>query len=228
MKKIILFLILTQSIYVTSQTMDSIKPSKLSVGVNFSPDYCYRLIYNDQFGYTASNINNQAKIAYTAGLNIKYKLTKYLNIETGILFSDKGQKASMSSPFWITPDGKIQPSSNVKSTYHYYYIDIPLKANMYILNKKIKIYFSAGISTNVFLGKKTKSIYTYSDGSNETILSKSYNSKNIPSVELAFLLGLGISYNVTNKIFICLEPTYKQFIRPLVDYPVSGYLYSIT
>ena len=36
-----------------------------------------------------------------------------------------------------------------------------------------------------------------------------------------------MSYDISEKMFFKFEPTYKQFIRPLVDLPVSGYMYSL-
>ena len=76
------------------------------------------------------------------------------------------------------------------------------------------------------MGKSTHTSLKYEEGwKNET--SNEYESKNIPSSEFALLLGVGLSYDINKKIFVKLEPSYRTFIRPLVDGPVSGTLYSI-
>ncbi len=76
------------------------------------------------------------------------------------------------------------------------------------------------------MGKKTQTIYKDSEGSkNET--TKAYESKNIPTTEFALLFGVGMSYDINKRIFVKLEPSYRTYVRPLVDSSVSGTMYSI-
>ena len=209
---------------------DSLKTKKWAVGITYSPDYCFRVPYSGKTEAFATN-TEKAKIGFTTGLNLLYRLMDKIGIELGVLYSTKGQKVN--TPAWTNPgssyydpaipvyyDGANQPEKKI--TYTYKYLEIPLKVNIYIINKKFKVFPSIGCSANIFTGKTTK--ISSSDG-NET--SHVFDAKNIPSTEFALLVGVGLSYDINKKIFVKLEPSYRTFIRPLVDGPVSGTLYSV-
>jgi hypothetical protein len=77
------------------------KNRRFFIGVNFSPDYCYRSlsknidsISNSKWNY-AKNIEDSVeipKLGYTAGINFGYQIKSWLSIETGLQYSDKGYK----------------------------------------------------------------------------------------------------------------------------------------
>lgn len=75
--------------------------------------------------------------------------------------------------------------------------------------------------------KKTTTTFLFEDGHKEKKVFREYVRKNIPSSEFALLLGVGVSYDLNQKLFLKLEPSFRTFIRPLVDSPISGTFYSI-
>jgi hypothetical protein len=172
------------------------------------------------------------------GFDIAYKLTKILEIETGIRYSRKGQIIITPENTWQTPGGTYDPTisnypSNTtqytpekKIAVKYQYIEIPLIFNAQLLNKRFKMFPLIGASANVFVGKTTKVSYE-ENGVTNAEFSHDFNRNNIPVIDLALIAGVGFSYDVSNKFLVKCEPNYRQFIRPMVDYPVSGYLYSI-
>jgi opacity protein-like surface antigen len=97
---------------------------------------------------------------------------------------------------------------------------------VYVINKRFKVFPSIGCSANIFTGKTTKTKYILADSS-PIKTTQNFQRKNIPSTEFALLLGVGLSYDINKNIFVKLEPSYRTFIRPLIDGPVSGTLYSI-
>lgn len=224
-KKLYLIMILFPVLLIGQ--MDSIKYKKFAIGVNFSPDYSYRIDNTVLNSYSYTSISNLPKYGYTTGASLAYVLGKRMAIETGVFFSDKGQQTTNSiSTNWITPNGTVQPPFKSKTNHHYYFIDIPVKANFYILTKRFKLYTSLGISTNLFLSKKAISKTTYSDGTSETIVSNNYNSATIPSVNFSGLIGIGVSYDINKKWTLKIEPVYRQCIKPITDFNISGYFYS--
>jgi opacity protein-like surface antigen len=237
--RLLIFSILLSVGALYAQNKDSLKTKKWAIGLGYSPDYCFRVPYTDEKSAPKSTSTEKAKLGITIGVNALYKVAKRLSIETAILYSTKGEKVYTPSLSWNTPGGAYDPtipnynsqgsyvtSPERNSTYTYQYLEIPLKINWYVLNKKFKLFPSIGCSGNIFLGKKTNTTFLYEDGHSEKEIAHDFNSSYIPKIDLAVLASVGLSYDVSKNIFIKLEPTYKQFIRPLVDVPVSGYFYS--
>jgi opacity protein-like surface antigen len=216
--------------FLYAQTPDSLKTKKWSIGLIYSPDFCFRQKYTSRMSLY-NNETEKPKAGMTAGISFLYLLMDRIGIETGLLYSTKGEKvysSSSSSGNWVTPDGTtvvVKPTEN-KSSYTYQYLEVPLKINWYAINNKLKLFPSLGVSANVFIGKKTVSEYRIEDGGPEKSTSKKYDSRNIPAVDMALLVGVGLSYDVNKNIFVQAEPAYRQFVRPLVDSPISGRFYS--
>lgn len=195
--------------------------------------------YTDGKSVPKSTSTEKAKLGITIGVNALYKINKRLSIETAILYSTKGEKTHTPSFSWQTPGGVYDPtipnyngsgyvtSPERNNTYTYQYLEIPLKVNWYVMNKRFKLFPGIGCSANMFLGKKTRTTFLYEDGRTEKEISHDYNSGNIPKLDLAILASVGFSYDISKNIFIKLEPSYRQFIRPTIDAPVSGYFYSV-
>lgn len=232
-KSILVFVSLINILY--AQTSDSLKTKRWAIGITGSPDYCNQISNGAkvQTGYLKNE--TKAKLGFTAGVNVLYKVTQRMGIETGILYSTKG--IFVRTPAWVTPGGTYDPTipnsglntiePEKQNVYTYQYLEIPLKMNYYVLNNKFKMFPSMGISANVFLGKKTSTNILDNAEIRKTQISHSYNNKNIPALDAALIIGLGLSYDLNKNLFFKFEPSYRQFIRQMIDYPVNGYLYSI-
>ncbi len=239
MRTLLLLAFTSISLLSFSQKPDSVKTTKWAVGLTYSPDFCYRTSYNKDNQSTYSNIEEKPKFGFTTGINLLYRFMDKIGIEFGVLYSTKGQKLNTESYKWINPDDLQDPTvpnynasyavvgANRKTKYTYQYVEVPLKVNVYLINKKLKVFPSVGCSVNIFAGKKTESVFDYEDGRHETEKSNYYNIKSNHTAEFAVLAGVGITYDITNKLFVKFEPSYRTFIRPLVDYPLSGTLYSL-
>ena len=221
-----------------SQQNDTLKTKKWTVGITASPDICYRIPYSPPG--SPKLLNKQTyKTNLCIGLNVNYSFTKRISVETGILYSAKGQVIVSPANTWQTPDGSYDPSipnSGYSSTVYspekiinikYNYLEVPLKCNINIINRRFKLFTSIGTSANIFIGKTEKETYKNDQGTEQKKVSHEYNTKNIPVIDMALVAGIGISYDINKTLYIKLEPDYRQFIRPLVDFPVSGYFYAI-
>ena len=121
----------------------------------------------------------------------------------------------------------VDASTERKINFSYQYLEIPLKINIHVINNRLKVFPSIGCSANIFMGKKTVTTFLYDDGHKEKNVSHEYERKNIPNSEFALLVGVGASYDLNKKLYVKLEPSFRTFIRPLVDSPISGTFYSI-
>jgi hypothetical protein len=213
------------------QNVDTIETKKLSIGLSFSPDYSYRILKPDASGKWIAEIRDTLEIpkfGYTTGLNIALKINKRITLEMGFLYSDKGEKTKSFTPIWVSPAGQPDPDPDLPSkiTYfnHYIYLDFPVKANYYLLTQRVKFFLTAGISPNIFLKHSVTSICEYNDGHTSTKTSLGNNG--FTKINLAFIAGLGLGYDLTKKLNLIIEPTYRRSITPIIDAPIKGYLYS--
>ena len=205
---------------------DSTKTRKIEIGITYSPDYCYRTLKPDASSKWITDIRDTLeipKLGYTLGANVVYHLNKKISIESGLLFSDKGDKTKK-YVLENSPTGEL-PINNT-FIYHYFYLDIPLKANYYILTGKVKLFLTAGISTNVFLTKKEISILGYSNmdtKKNSSTVNSEYSRFNF-----AVIAGFGMNCKMANKLNLKLEPIYRRSITSITsNTPIKEYLYSI-
>jgi len=135
MKNIILFIILLNTFFVFGQSADSLKISKHTLGISFSPDYCFRkLVSSSTEEWIKEGIDTLEvpKMGFTAGLNYQYCLNSKIEIATGILLSNSGEKTK--KQFTSKP-------SVFNYTNHYYYLDIPVVIKYNILRKKLRFLF---------------------------------------------------------------------------------------
>lgn len=231
-------LLIFSSCVITAQQSDTEKPKKWAVGLSYSPDFCYRVSYEKSSASALSNIEEKGKLGFTAGANVLYQLLDKVGIEFGALYSTKGQRNIVPANSWLGTAVYYDPSlpnynqvgsssADRKMNYSYQYLEIPLKINVHLINNRLKVFPSIGCSANIFMGKKTTTTFLYEDGHKEKKVSREYDRKNIPSSEFALLLGVGVSYDLNQKLFLKLEPSFRTFIRPLVDSPISGTFYSI-
>lgn len=229
MKRLITILIVIP--FVTfCQNTDSTKTKRISIGINFTLDNCYRTIKPDASGKWIADIRDTLeiqKLGYCTGLNFSWNINKRLALETGIWYSDEGYKTKKVLLIWITPSGQPDPTLAKYNTfiYHYNYIDIPVKANFYLTTKRAKFFISAGVSPSIFISQKLNSILEYSDGH----VDKSMHTgrTDFERINLKANVGLGFTYDLTKKLYYKIEPSYRRSITSIVNAPIKEYLYSI-
>ena len=203
MKQLLLLLIVFP-LTVFCQTSDSLTKSKLTIGLSFSPDYCFRTIKNPNSSILLPEIPS---FGFTTGLNLIYNPNRRIGFETGLLFFDNTEKTKQYDLIF-SPYNPNNPTKNT-FTWHYLNLGIPIKIHYLILTQRIKLYLSAGISANLLFVEKTNSILEYSDGHTE--ISNSTNTGLI-SMNFAAIGGLGVSYDLSDKFALKIEPTYRRFI----------------
>ena len=224
MKKIILLLLLVVPFSVFSFNSDSLRTKKIQIGVTFSPDFCFRKLKattDSKWIADGRDSLEIPKFGYTAGISLEYKVNTKLFLSSGILFSDCGEKTKEYSVDNVTFG---QEATKYSFKYHYYYLNIPVKANYFIVNRKIKFYLTAGLSANIFLYQKT-TFLTHHQNSDKKASTKSNNG--FAPLNFSALIGCGINYPISPKTKLLIEPIYRRSINSIIDAPVKSYLYSI-
>jgi opacity protein-like surface antigen len=228
MKKFIVLFFLIAPFTSFSQSQDSVKTKKFAIGLVFSPDYCYRTLKPDassaaQYAASYRNGNELSKFGLTTGLGFLFHMNRRLTFETGIFYSDKGEK---SKDIDLGPPGQdplIGQSMN--ATWHYRYLDIPVQINYFLLTKRFKLFVTGGVSMNIFLSEKVTQHMNFSDGHTTTTTNTVLNPGFIP-LNFAAVAGLGASYDLNKHFTLRLEPVFRHSITTIIDAPVKGFLYS--
>ena len=231
MKKIILLIILlTLSRKITSQTASSSddKERKFSIGIVGSPDYSYRILNSrSEYDYEVTNRNNyQApRISYTAGISFTWQINKRIALETGAQYSDKGYKRK---DFDITiynyGTGMFYPIDYTQE-YHYGYIDIPLKANIFILTKRFKLFLSAGLAANVLVDERNLEVRLDTHG-NKTYYWNTWTEPDYTKIGCTVTGCIGASYDISKRFNIRIEPIARKSLTRLNSSDIHEYLYS--
>lgn len=224
-----------------AQSNDNRRPSRFSFGVSFSPDYTYRNFRtgDEKLNGIVDGMNDieSQRFGFTTGLAGKYKLSRRLVLESGVLFSDKGNKVEFSDDYWISPEEVIDPGfsgpdpalpSELTIKYHYYYIGVPLKVNYRFLDKKVKVFLSGGISTDFYIDTKVQQI-SIMDGDRNRDISHPDN-ENIGKINFVGLAGVGLEYSVSSNFHLRFEPIFRYSFTQMFkdgDIDLDTNLYSI-
>jgi hypothetical protein len=245
MKTTLLVISLLYSVFLSGQDTTQVtvqKNKRVYIGANFSPDYCFRtLLNNDGSSFSASIIDSynkldKPKFGYTSGVNVGYTLTKHISLEAGIQYSNKGFQTT--NLYALTFGDMIDRrrgfvyNTNLSSSfltsgkivYRYNYLDVPLKVNFVFGKKKLHLISSVGLTTN-FLIRSTTS-FVGADSTGKSIKNSSITTNAYNRVNLSPMVSCGIEYMITAKMFFRIEPTFRFGILKLSDTPVTQYLWN--
>jgi hypothetical protein len=169
-------------------------------------------------------------LGFTTGLSVRYLANEKFEFESGIQFSDKTYNFDVNKDDYEIPDnGPYQPDDPAipdrsVTKNHFYYLGVPIKLNYYFLQKRIRMYVSAGVSTDFLLDDKSKTFMKFSDG---TELYKNFeNDYDYNKISLTGLAGFGAEVNLFQRFGIRVEPVFRYTFTPLLDELMKVNLYS--
>jgi len=231
LKNLTLFILTITSFSLYGQDKSKENPTsdfkRIQIGINISPDICYRTLKNNSGSSTGDlyiklyNENETVKVGYTAGLNICFNIKKFFGLETGIQYSNKGYQTKLIDLIF----GQPVPSSPNKGKfiYNFHYIDIPLKANFTIGKKKVRFFTSVGVTANIFIKGTQTSVLVYSDRSDKKTNPTNFDYKKL---NISPAISVGIDYKINNRMNLRVEPTFRYGVLKIIDTSVTGYLYN--
>jgi hypothetical protein len=224
----IMILIFTDNL--SGQAIEFVQHGRFSVVPNFSVDACYRTLRKNSDDPSldiliqSRNDREDVKIGYTAGINLCYKIRESAGLETGLQYSNKGFQTAV-SPLHFMQQGPNDPV-NSKFIYYFNYLDIPFKVNLVFGPKKVKLYTSAGLVTNILLGSGVISVLGFSDGHNET--KKQPNTfYNYNKVAVSSSFSAGADIRISEKKCLRIGPELRHSLIPTLDAPLNEYLWSL-
>ena len=214
LKSIVLFLFVLISLCASAQENDVNTISKFSLGVTYEPSYGYRYSKSsseyDWMKITMDSIEIP-RFNFSTGINFQVDLSKRFSLCSGILFSKKGYNSI---------ENKFLNTSQISS--NFYFISIPIRINVTLLNNKHRMYISTGVSNSILM--KSNQIHVNTD---QTV-SKTFNSTtDLSNYNAAILAGLGVDLKITEKSMFKIEANYQQAINSISNTPLKRYFYSI-
>lgn len=200
---------------------------KVQIGINFSPDLCYRTLKNKSLSISNDlliNLRNDmetTKLGYTTGLNVCFNINKSIGLETGIQYSNKGYQTKMRDLKYTLPEPDLPYKA--KRRYNFHYIDIPVKANFTFGKKKVRFFTSAGITTNIFLQETQTLVLVYTDRTSRETNPTNYKFNRI---NISPTISAGIDYKINDRTNLRVEPTFRYGVLKIIDESLTEYIYS--
>lgn len=200
---------------------------RLSVGFNYEINTGFRQLNYTGINEEIGNVRNESetpKLGFTTGLNIRYQFTPKITADLGFLFANKGMQVKQLDINWAVNTSNAPNYADIDYVFKSFVI--PLKVNyQFKTAEKWNVYATTGAALNFFMLRNT--IYTtYKD---EVIFSENKNIQRdgFRKITHSVLLGIGVNYELTNKITLNVEPIYRRYISS-ISLQESGkeYLYS--
>lgn len=191
----------------TSQAQGIFEHHKFRIGLSVTPFYSYRNLKapdNLQMVVDGFNAIDKAKIGYSASLNLLFAVQKRITIETGVWFTDRGYKNQASIPSTTNPNASIGVG---KYRYHYNYVGIPIKANLYLVNRKVRLFVSGGINSSVLVASFQNASFQFDDG--RTVKERVQGNLDNTYLILSAVAGIGLDIQLIKRLSLRFEPMFS-------------------
>ena len=199
---------------------------KISIGITFSPAYCFRNLHYAQSNKWIEDLRNENEVpifGYSTGANIKYNLSEKNEIRTGLLFSLNGEQTKYQDLQWQSEVNNYPQKA--KSQFRYKYLTIPFEFAHYFGSNQLRFFAATGVSLNVFTQKKTNVISIYD---NDKKISSSSVDVGYNKINIAACVSAGIEYHLSKRFSLSFAPYYARFLNSVVaDKQAKEYSYSL-
>jgi hypothetical protein len=205
----------------SKQLMASEEPLvSYSGGVTFSYKISKRFsiqsgLYYSSLGQKVDGINSFSgfqKYEYTKGGTNFEVLTTNGTVNTSnpdvFLSADGGNRVltAYTNDVFDPKKASLQPVSNSLDQ-NFSYLELPVVLKYKIVDKIIGINLIGGLSYNLLVNN---SVYTTVDGNRYSI----GKTEGLNPLTMSSSLGMGMEYNISGKLSLNLEPTFKYYLNP--------------
>jgi hypothetical protein len=186
---------------------------RFSIAPTLAPTYHYSN-WASQFENKDASIGSESTTGISAGLTASYAFTPKWSLSAGFLYN----RSSGNSRF----DNFMNISTQARQTES---LQLPLLLNYTSSTRRLSPYFSVGLLAN----------YTYRTTNPNTMVSTYHriDEGTVSTFSLYGMAGMGVSYRVTPKLTLIVQPTAAYRLNgPSKGYPISytrwnEYLYGL-
>jgi len=185
---------------------------------DYSFDFISSLDYTT-FSRRVFSVKINSKLNYRIGGNFNLRIFDNVMLKTGVRYAELGFTHNMDDIRWpseIGPNGYIPDPTLVKYIHQSIdlrYIEIPWLGRYEFSKKKINLFIELGASPHIYLSTRET---TKSNLNSETI----YREDNEKRIRFIFVVGIGLNFNISNKIQLFIQPTFRL-------YPLTQTLFSV-
>lgn len=235
MKRLILFPLVLSAFCARAQERTEAAPApefrRLQLGINLSPDITFRTLRNDDGAplYDAlmeqRNDTEIPQFGYTAGLNLCYNITRSLAVETGLHHAKRGYRTKALDVIAFDPLSQNDPfiPNSIRYIAHWYYMDIPLRVDLALGKKKLRVLLSAGVTTNILLSATQTNVLEFADRTERATDTSVFDHN---AFNISPTLSVGLDYRIAERLNLRAEPTFRYGAMRIIDTPITGFLYS--
>jgi hypothetical protein len=140
-------------------------------------------------------------IDFGAGLGVSYFFSPKSSIKTGLTYMPVNYNVEYKYIFMDSLDPSIPRSADIRLGY----LDIPFAYNLNLkLNDKFTLNTTSGITSSFLIIEKDNTLFE-----DNTVRKSGFTNQLIFSVQL----GIGLCYNLNQKLGLKLEPRYRRFFK---------------
>lgn len=192
------------------------------IGVSFSPNYAYRVLQRD--GSTVNNAVAQIpKWGYRATASFERNFHKKASFFTGISFVNNGyQTEEFTVLYSSTPPPNAARSIRIRTSF--YQLELPIGVNYFIPIKKVKLFFSAGISTN-YLVKVVDTRIAYTINNDEEKSNSTVDKDVFNPFSFSAIGAFGIEFNLSQSYTMRIAPNLHYTFTDVMSDKSANTLY---
>ena len=195
-----------------------------------------RLSFQSGIYYSKMGINvdhnyyttNLASAQDASDLRLKY--SQFQNT-TGVITTGGDKEADysfVSNESWDrSPESTPFQISELNATIYegeiiqnFEYLEIPMLVRYRLIDRKVGFNVLGGVSTNFLVGSNA----FYSENNTKEKIGKTTDLK---PINYSSIVGLGLDYAITEKLFINLEPTFRYYINSVNNTGLKSHPYSM-
>lgn len=203
-----------------------VKVSRFYAGIQFSGLSCYRKLSSGSKGgdvndfITLRNETEVPKWSYSGALFGGYTFNRYLGLELGVGFANRG--FTMEEVSITTIDAPEGTGEFTDVIWNDYYLDVPLRCNLRLGKGRLQFLTGAGITTGFFITET----YQFKDeiAADNTITSPYPDLYQKVNIFPSFYVGG--EWNLAQKMMLRLELGFQYGLVQLSDTPVTTRLYN--
>ena len=197
-----------------------------AVGGVFSPDFALNqyppldefmtedaALGVDSYLASARNLNSQPSRAFSSGVNFAYAVSKKVEVQSGVTFSNRTSTDGNGSIFLrsnnsaaVTAGERLDYSASYSNTF----LEVPV-AMRYRLRpeKKLDVYLTSGVSTQLHvINRSSVESASFAEG---MVQAQSSRTPLTP-YQLNGLVGAGVEYKMNDQLSLALEPVIRKAV----------------
>ncbi len=194
---------------------------KNSIGLSASSGLAYR-IYQDKQGNLSEPIE-MPKLGYTVTASYEHKFHAKASVFSGLSFISNGYQSQKRDILFSSPPpttGFGAGYTAYRYRYSFYQIGIPVGVNYFIPIKKIKLFFSAGVSVNYLINVRYTGILYATDG-NDRVSKRDDDKKYYKDFNFSAFASVGIEAKIAPKYNLRIFPNVSYNLTNVMDNAIT-------